>query len=388
VNAPLQPRYDPLSSDERRNNPEWIRRNAATFSWGNGDHAEAQEIDPRYRERHYSFRDILESFNPIQHLPILGQMYRDATGTQLHPIARIVAGAATGPVGGVSAFANVALESATGRDLSGHVLDAVTGRQHAPGQQLAGGSWIYDPTIGQSSTTPGTPASSDPTAAMAAAPAGPTLDPSAAARAQRRRSPQVAPPPPAPPSLDAQAQAPQTLALAAAPGAVMPRDVLAASGAGGAGGMRAPVPAQLAAQGGMPPVQGPAQAQLQPGPALAQMLSAQGVQAAQSGQGRNIQQYFVLAGTRPPSAESARAVPLNPPPGTVRFGPQPAASSAPPQDTQAQPGAQPGTPANAAPSGDPNDRSWFTAAMLHGVERYRDTRRAQDGEQPSVDRTE
>src|SRR6516164_4750610 len=68
--AALQPHYDPLAGDDRRTNQEWLRRNAATFSWGNGDHAEAQEIDPRYRERSYSFRDILESVNPIQHLPI------------------------------------------------------------------------------------------------------------------------------------------------------------------------------------------------------------------------------------------------------------------------------------------------------------------------------
>src|SRR6516165_7048542 len=117
ANAPLQARYDPLAGEERRSNPEWIRRNTGAYAspnTGDGTPGQGQEIDPRYRERAYSFRDALESFNPIQHLPIVGQMYRDATGTQLHPIARIAAGAATGPLGAVSAFANVALESATG----------------------------------------------------------------------------------------------------------------------------------------------------------------------------------------------------------------------------------------------------------------------------------
>jgi hypothetical protein len=366
--APLQPRYDPLAGDDRRTNQEWLRRNAATFSWGNGDHAEAQEIDPRYRERSYSFRDILESVNPIQHLPIVGQMYRDATGTQLHPIARILGGAATGPVGAVSAFANVAVESATGRDISGHVIDLVRGRhdtpeQRGPGQQLAGGSWIYDPSIGQSSPTQAGP---DPTANMAAAPAA--VDPSAATgaatRANRRRAPQVAPPPPAPPAAGDMAAA-------------------GSMGGGGAGGIRAPIPAQLLAQG-------PAPAQLQPGqsgPALAQALPVQGVPAAQNAQARNIQQYFVLAGNRPPSADTVRAVPMSPPAGTVRLGQAAVARTDGPQPQPPQPGSAPDV---APAAGDPNDRTWFSAAMLRGVDRYRDTHRAQNGENapPSVDRTE
>src|SRR5262249_10200466 len=148
------PRYDPLAGEDRRSNADWMRRNTgawATPNSGDGTPGQGQEIDPRYRERSYSFRDILESFNPIQHIPIVGQLYRDATGTQLHPIARIAVGGATGPLGVASAFANVALENATGRDLGGHLLSAVMPRSRdANGPQLAGGSWIYDPSIGRS----------------------------------------------------------------------------------------------------------------------------------------------------------------------------------------------------------------------------------------------
>src|SRR5262249_52612460 len=160
---------------ERRNNADWIRRNTGAYAssnTGDGTPGQGQEIDPRYRERSYSFRDILESFNPIQHIPIVGQLYRDATGTQLHPVARIVAGAATGPLGVASAFANVALENATGRDLGGHLLNAVAPHPHdANGTQVAGGSWIYDASIGRDASAP---ASSDPFANMATAPAAPS----------------------------------------------------------------------------------------------------------------------------------------------------------------------------------------------------------------------
>src|SRR5882724_10690337 len=197
ANTPLQPASYPFAGEDRRSNPEWVRRNTgawATSNTGDGTPGQGQEIDPRYRDRHYSFRDILESFNPIQHIPVVGQLYRDATGTQLLPAARIIAGGATGPLGVASAFANVALESATGRDLAGHVIDTVLGRQGG-NRQVAGGSWVFDASIGQSGTAP---TNSDPTANMATAPAAPTVDPAAAAsRTPRRRAPQVAPPPPA-----------------------------------------------------------------------------------------------------------------------------------------------------------------------------------------------
>src|SRR5260370_1375039 len=96
-------------------------------------------------------------------------------------------------------------------------------------------------------------------------------------------------------------------------------------------------------------------------------------------------QYSALSAPARPGPESARAVRLSPPAGSnARLG-QPVQTSnaaAPAQDAR---GAQPSPPGAGA---DPNDRTWFTAAMLHGVDRYRDARRTQDSEQPSVDRTE
>ena len=80
------------------------------------------------------------------------------------------------------AFANVALENATGRDLGGHILDAVAPRQRdAGGPQLAGGSWISDPQ--RYAGSPPAPAGVDPAANLAVAPA---TEPQTAPRARTR----------------------------------------------------------------------------------------------------------------------------------------------------------------------------------------------------------
>jgi hypothetical protein len=354
--APLQPRYDPLAGEERRDHPEWIRRNTGAWAMpntGDGTPGQGQEIDPRYRERSYSFRDILESFNPIQHIPIVGQMYREATGTQLHPIARIAVGAATGPIGAASAFANVALENATGRDLAGHLMNAVAPRpDDANGPQLAGGSWIYDRSIGND---PATAPAGDFTANMAAAPAAPATEPQASARAQRRRMPQVAPPPAAS-AQEARVPAP---ARQSAPGSAVPRDLLSPAASAQAAADRGPAQAQLA--------------QAQPGAALAQVLEVRGVPASQTAQGRTIQQYFAQAGLRP-ATDASRPVPMTISAGT-------GLRSLPAVATPAQ-GGQPDAPA----AGDGN--TWFTAAMLHGVERYRAARRDQGNDSPTIDVSE
>ncbi len=47
-----------------------------------------------------SFRSILEAVNPLQHLPVIGNLYREATGESAPLAARLAVGAATGgPIG-------------------------------------------------------------------------------------------------------------------------------------------------------------------------------------------------------------------------------------------------------------------------------------------------
>ena len=72
------------------------------------------------------FSDLFDYVNPLQHLPIVGGVYRAITGKRVEPSAQIVGGLIYGgPIGLASAAFNVMLEGATGRDVGGHVMAAV-----------------------------------------------------------------------------------------------------------------------------------------------------------------------------------------------------------------------------------------------------------------------
>lgn len=73
-----------------------------------------------------SFSDLLDFVNPLQHLPVVGGLYRAITGKKVDASAQIVGGLLYGgPIGLASAAFNVMLEGSTGRDVGGHVMAAV-----------------------------------------------------------------------------------------------------------------------------------------------------------------------------------------------------------------------------------------------------------------------
>ena len=63
-----------------------------------------------------SFGDMLSALNPLQHLPVVGAIYRHVTGDVPHPAAQVVGGAIFGgPLGFVAGLLSTALEQATGK---------------------------------------------------------------------------------------------------------------------------------------------------------------------------------------------------------------------------------------------------------------------------------
>jgi len=53
-----------------------------------------------------SFDELVAGLNPLHHVPVVGMLYRAATGAEIHPVLRIVgAGLVGGPVGLVVAAA-------------------------------------------------------------------------------------------------------------------------------------------------------------------------------------------------------------------------------------------------------------------------------------------
>lgn len=79
----------------------------------------------------FSFRDILDAINPLQHIPIISTIYRKLTGDHMGYASRIVGDTLFGGVfgsfisGAISAIANVFLDAFTGQDIGEHVMAAV-----------------------------------------------------------------------------------------------------------------------------------------------------------------------------------------------------------------------------------------------------------------------
>lgn len=71
-----------------------------------------------------SFWDFLDVINPLQHIPIVNNLYREATGDKIGVAARLIGGTlfAGGPIGFATAAANCMLEESTGNDAGGHLL--------------------------------------------------------------------------------------------------------------------------------------------------------------------------------------------------------------------------------------------------------------------------
>ena len=76
----------------------------------------------------FSFGDLVDLINPLQHIPGVATLYREFTGDQIAPGARLLGGTLFGGIGGaVSALVNVVVEDATGKDVGEHIVAFATG---------------------------------------------------------------------------------------------------------------------------------------------------------------------------------------------------------------------------------------------------------------------
>lgn len=88
-----------------------------------------------------SFGDILDIINPLQHLPVIGNMYRAITGDTISAGAQMAGGALFGgPIGLLTSAINAGLEAATGQNAGGHLLALLGGD---PPAQFANANAAY-----------------------------------------------------------------------------------------------------------------------------------------------------------------------------------------------------------------------------------------------------
>jgi hypothetical protein len=74
-------------------------------------------------QQEFGFGDLLDMVNPLQHIPVVGHLYREFTGDDIRPIGQIVGGALFGgPLGAAAGVMNAVIEDATGKDVTGNAF--------------------------------------------------------------------------------------------------------------------------------------------------------------------------------------------------------------------------------------------------------------------------
>jgi hypothetical protein len=88
---------------------------------------------PRAAARHdFSFHDFLDILNPLQHLPVVGTIYRAITGDQIKTPEKIAGDAIYGgALGALSSVADAIYQQSTGKSFGDTILGWFTGHHDA-----------------------------------------------------------------------------------------------------------------------------------------------------------------------------------------------------------------------------------------------------------------
>jgi hypothetical protein len=120
----------------------------------------ARDLDPRQRALHtapgsgggidfhpfgedgLTFGDVIDVINPLQHIPIVGMIYRWLTGDEISPAASLAGGFLFGgPIGLAASAVNVVVDEVSGDDIGGNVMTAMFGESPAAAD---GGTTLAD----------------------------------------------------------------------------------------------------------------------------------------------------------------------------------------------------------------------------------------------------
>lgn len=106
-----------------------------------------------FSEEGLTFGDVLDMVNPLQHLPIIGPLYREITGDTLSPGARLVGGTLFGgPIGLIASAMELGAQDEFGRDPGGMLIAAAKGEDIAP--NYAGDAVMIGETVPTGETAP------------------------------------------------------------------------------------------------------------------------------------------------------------------------------------------------------------------------------------------
>lgn len=76
---------------------------------------------------------LIDIVNPLQHIPVVSAIYRQITGDEIAPAARLIGGGLfAGPIGLVAAMANIVADGVTGRDFGERTIALFGGQPAEP----------------------------------------------------------------------------------------------------------------------------------------------------------------------------------------------------------------------------------------------------------------
>ncbi len=79
------------------------------------------------QDNEFTFADLVDMVNPLQHIPVVNHFYRKITGDEIKPIGKIIGGTVFGgPAGFAGGIVNLIVEKETGRDITGNAIALVT----------------------------------------------------------------------------------------------------------------------------------------------------------------------------------------------------------------------------------------------------------------------
>lgn len=108
---------------------------------------------------HFSFHDLLDAINPLQHIPIVSTIYRAVTGDTLGNAARVVGdGLYGGVIGAIAGLVDVGVIEATGKDIGQNILSALPITAD-DGERAQSADTYTAPTPPPTPAAPATPAS-------------------------------------------------------------------------------------------------------------------------------------------------------------------------------------------------------------------------------------
>ncbi|MDX5367164.1 MAG: hypothetical protein LPK88_12025 [Alphaproteobacteria bacterium] len=85
-----------------------------------------------------SFADLVDTLNPLQHIPVVSEIYRHVTGDAITPQARVAGGTLYGgPVGGIASVLSLAISGNAGQGAGDALLASFMGGDAAQQTQIA-----------------------------------------------------------------------------------------------------------------------------------------------------------------------------------------------------------------------------------------------------------